>query len=72
MKSHKLSLLEMRKLYPTIIQQKSSRHIGHLEDFVIGQVSNILPGQVTNLRRSARAIASARLETPSLDRMLLT
>lgn len=62
------------------IQQKSPRRIGHLGDFTIGQVSNLLIGQVSNLyigqvtnsRRSARAIASARLETPSLDRMLLT
>jgi len=63
-----------------IIQQKSPRCIGHLEDFLvaqlsnfpIGQLSNLALGQVTNLCRSARAPASARLETPSLDRMLLT
>ena len=77
-----------RIVLPCILQQKSPRCIGHLEDFAIGQVSNLFIGQVsnlfvgqvsnlfidqaTNLCRSARAIASTRLETPSLDRMLLT
>jgi len=62
------------------IKQKSPRRIGHLGDFAIGHmsnlllghVSNILLGQVTNLRHSTRTIASAQLETLSLDRTLLT
>jgi hypothetical protein len=54
-----------------LIQQQTSRRISHLEDFVIGQVFNFF-GQMTSLSRSARAVASARLETPSLDKTLLT
>jgi hypothetical protein len=77
-----------RIVLPCILQQKSPRCIGHLEDSTIGRVSNLFIGQVSslsvgqmsslftdqaiNLCRSARAIASARLETHSLDRMLLT
>jgi hypothetical protein len=76
------------QVLPCILQQKSPKCIGHLEDSAIGQVSNLFIGQVSNLSigqmsnlftgqainlcRSARAIASARLETPNLDRMLLT
>jgi hypothetical protein len=55
-----------------VVMQKPSRRIGHLEDFVIGQMSNFFVGQVTNPSRSDLAIASARLETPSLDKTLLT
>jgi hypothetical protein len=55
-----------------IITEEAPRRIGHLGDFCIGQVSNLFLGQVTNLCRRARAIASARLETPSLHRILLT
>lgn len=54
------------------IKQKSPGRIGHLGDFYISHLANIFIGQVTNLCFSARATASARLETPSLDRMLLT
>ena len=54
------------------IKQKPPGRIGHLGDFCIGQVANISIGQVTSSCFNARATASARLETPSLDKMLLT
>jgi hypothetical protein len=55
-----------------IMTYKSSGCIGHPEDLGIGQVYSLSLGQVTSLCCKARAMASARLETPSLDRMLLT
>jgi hypothetical protein len=54
------------------IQETPPRRIRHLRGFGVGQVSDFCIGQVTRFDRSASAIASPRLETPSLDRMLLT
>jgi hypothetical protein len=75
-----MTIRDEKTLLIPIIQQKLSRRIGHLEsfaieqvfNFLIGQVSYPLTGQMTNLLRSARDIASARLDTPILDRILLT
>ena len=83
-----LSGLSIHQKFPGCIGHLGSSPIGHVSNLLLGHVSSfllghisglppghtssLLLGQVTNLRRSARAIASARLETPSLDRMWLT
>jgi hypothetical protein len=60
---------------PTVnnsIKQIPRRHIGHVGDLLIGQVANMDPGQLISPCCSATEMASPRLETPSLERMLLT
>ncbi len=56
----------------TIIQKIPPGGIRHPGGFCIGQVSNVGIVHMTSLLRKANAIASARFETPSLDRILLT
>jgi hypothetical protein len=78
----------MGNVYDFLVGHLEESAIGRFYDAVIGQMTRFTvrwskcravrlqrpPGffQVTSLDRSARATASARLETPSLDRMLLT
>jgi hypothetical protein len=52
--------------------KESSRRSTRLEDSGLRQSHVLAAGQVTSLFCRARVMASARLETPNLDRMLLT
>lgn len=69
---HNSQLKELTTLGSLTIKQKPPRYIGHLRSLLAGHLTDSIIPHLTSFWRIAIAMASARLVTAILERMLLT